>query len=60
MEAIGVLVVVGLALLVAFSARRSGYGFWAYLVLSLLYVPMGWQTLRVARWLERTEREGLR
>lgn len=60
MAVIGALVWVGLALLIAFSARKSGYSFWAYLVLSLLYVLMGWQTLRVARWMERTEREGLR
>ncbi len=48
MAVIGVVVWAGLALLVAFGARR------------LLYVLMGWQTLRVARWREHRGREALR
>lgn len=54
MAVVGVLVWAGLALLISFIARKSGDSFWAYLVLSLLVgVLLGWQTLRVARWLER-------
>ncbi len=44
---------IALALLIAFRAAHHGFDFASYLVLSLLYPFMAWQTLRVARWLAR-------
>lgn len=49
MEVVGILVWIGLAVLVALSARKKGFGFGAYLALSLVASPwIGFITLRIA------------
>lgn len=60
MSGIAVVIVIGLALLVAFAARRAGFSFWAYLVLSLLppCIITGWATLRVAKWINNRPAAG--
>jgi ABC-type Mn2+/Zn2+ transport system permease subunit len=56
MEYLGIVLWIGLAFLPAFAARREGYSFWAYLILSLLDSPLiGWGTLSVARSLDRPQ-----
>lgn len=57
MEYLGIVLWIGIALLVAFKAAHHGFDFLPYLILSLLDPLMGWQTLRVARWLNRLQGE---
>ena len=49
----GVILWLGIALLIAFRAAHRGFDFSSYLILGILYPLMAWQTLRVARWLNR-------
>jgi hypothetical protein len=53
MPFIGIALWIGLALLISFRAAHHGFDFASYLILALLWPFMAWQTLRVAKWLNR-------